>query len=274
MRHPTAVIHPGARLDASVEVGPYAVIEEGVVLGPGCVVGPYVHLAGRVVAGARNRFHAGCVIGDAPQDLKYDGAPTEVRIGEGNTFREHVTVNRASRAGGATVIGSHNFLMASAHVGHDCTVGDHVIMANGALLGGHVQVGDRAFLSGISGAHQFVRIGTLALMQGTTAVTKDLPPYCMARDVNRLCGLNTVGLRRAGIPGPERMELRRLYHELFRGRRPWKETLVAARGEYTGAPALALLEFVAGSKRGVCADPARRRWAGAAPEAEDADQGG
>lgn len=271
MIHPTAIIHPRAQLDSSVTVGPYAVVEEGVVLGPGCVVGPQVHLAGRVVAGARNRFHTGCVIGDAPQDLKYDGAPTEVRIGDDNTFREHVTVNRATRPGGATVIGSHNFLMANAHVAHDCVVGDRVILANGVLLGGHVRVGDRAFLSGNSGVHQFVRVGTMALMQGCSAITKDLPPYCMARDVNHLCGLNTVGLRRAGIPGEERMELRRLYHELFRGRRPWKESLAAARAEFGGAPALALIEFVSDSQRGVCADPARRRLAGKA-EAVEADE--
>lgn len=273
MIHPTAVIHPRAQLDASVVVGPYAVIDEGVTLGAGCVVGPQVHLTGRVVAGARNRFHTGCVIGDAPQDLKYDGAPSEVRIGEDNTFREHVTVNRATKAGAATVIGSHNFLMANCHVAHDCTVGNHVILANGVLLAGHVRVGDRAFLSGNSGVHQFVRIGTMALMQGCSAVTKDLPPYCMARDVNQLCGLNTVGLRRAGIPGEERMELRRLYHALFRGRRSWKESLDAARAEFGGAPALTLIEFVSHSQRGICADPARRRFAGQAEmgEPEDAE---
>lgn len=268
MIHPTAIVHPRAQLDGSVVVGPYAVVDEGVVLGPGCVVGPQVHLTGRVVAGARNRFHTGCVIGDAPQDLKYDGAPSEVRIGEDNTFREHVTVNRATRAGAATVIGSHNFLMASSHVAHDCVVGNHVILANGALLAGHVRVGDRAFLSGNCCVHQFVRVGTMALMQGGSAITKDLPPYCMARDVNHLCGLNTVGLRRAGIPGEERMELRRLYHQLFRGRRPWKESLVAARAEFGGAPALGLIEFVSHSQRGICVDPARRRQAGQPPEEE------
>lgn len=273
MIHSTAVIHPGAQLDASVSVGPYAIIDEGVILGPGCVVGPQVHLTGRLVAGARNRFHTGCVVGDAPQDLKYDGAPSGVRIGEGNTFREHVTVNRATQAGAATVIGSHNLLMANAHVAHDCLVGDHVILANGAVLGGHARVGDRAFLSGNCCVHQFVRIGTMALMQGGSAVSKDLPPYCVVRDVNHLCGLNTVGLRRAGIPGGERMELRRLYHELFRGRRPWKETLAAARAEYGGAPALALVEFVSVSQRGVCADPSRRRLAAGAA-AEDGEEAG
>ena len=139
MIHPTAIIHPKAKLDPSVRVGPYVVIDEGVELGPQCVIGPHVYLTGLTVIGAHNRFHAGCVIGDAPQDLKYDGKPTRLRIGDHNVFREQFSVHRSTTADGETVIGSHNFLMVNAHVAHNCRVGDHVILANGVALGGHAQ---------------------------------------------------------------------------------------------------------------------------------------
>src|SRR5688572_21337989 len=136
MIHPTAIIHPKAILHAPVRVGPYAVIDEGVELGADCIVGPHVYLTGWTTIGARNHFHAGCVIGDAPQDLKYSNEPTRLRIGDGNVFREHVTVHRSNKAAEETVIGSNNFFMANAHVAHNCLVGDHAILANGALLGG------------------------------------------------------------------------------------------------------------------------------------------
>ena len=148
MIHPTAIIHPGARLDPTVRVGPYAVIDEHVVIGASCRIGPHAHLTGQTRIGANNIFHAGCVIGDAPQDLKYQGAPTRLRIGDNNVFREHVTVHRSNKESQETVIGSYNYLMAHCHVGHNTRVADQVIIANGALLGGHVVVQDRAFLSG------------------------------------------------------------------------------------------------------------------------------
>jgi UDP-N-acetylglucosamine acyltransferase len=254
MIHPTAIVHPGARLDASVSVGPYAVIDGHVTLGPECVVGPHVHLTGHTTVGAKNTFHAGGVIGDAPQDLKYHGEPTRLRIGEGNVFREHVTVHRSNKLEEDTVIGSHNFFMAHCHVGHNCVVGDHVILANGALLGGHVTVGDRAFISGNCLLHQFVRVGTLALMQGGAAISKDLPPYTIARGYNGISGLNVVGLRRAGLTGEERLELRRLYHRLFRSGKPFREALAAAQAEFSSAPAKILLAFAATTQRGLCAD--------------------
>jgi UDP-N-acetylglucosamine acyltransferase len=254
MIHPTAIIHPKAQLDASVSVGPYAVIEEHVVLGPGCRVGPYVHLTGHTTIGAGNVFHAGCVIGDAPQDLKYTDAPTRLRIGDRNVFREHVTVHRANRPEEDTVLGSDNFLMAHCHVGHNARLGDHVIVANGALIAGHVSVADRAFISGNCLVHQFVRVGTLALMQGGAAISLDLPPYCVARGDNGICGLNVVGLRRAGFSSDARLELKRLYHALFRSGRNLRAAVEDARQDFTSAAARVLLDFVASSRRGVCQD--------------------
>jgi UDP-N-acetylglucosamine acyltransferase len=258
MIHPTAIIHPMAHLDFDVEVGPFSVIDQGVTVGPGCVIGPHVHLTGQTVIGKSNRFHTGCVIGDAPQDLKYKGDPTGLRIGDHNVFREHVTVHRSTLVGEETIIGSNNFLMANSHAGHNAQVGNHVIIANGALLAGHASVDDRAFISGNCLVHQFTRVGTLALMQGGSAISKDLPPYTIARGDNGICGLNTIGLRRAGFTGPERLELKRLYHSLFRSGRKMREAIDDAMKEFTAGPARVLLEFVAAARRGVCADSGAR----------------
>src|ERR1051326_2681532 len=267
---PTPIIHPKAQLDPTVSVGPYAVVDEHVVAGPNCWIGPHAHLTGHTTIGAGNRFHAGCVIGDAPQDLKYAGAPTPLRIGDHNVFREHTTEHRSNRESEATVIGSHNFLMAHSHVGHNAQVADHVIVANGALLAGHALVQDRAFISGNCLVHQFVRVGTLALMQGGAAISKDLPPYCVARGDNGICGLNSVGLRLAGFTAEQRLELKRLYHALFRSGEKLSAALAAARGSFTSEHARALLEFVAATRRGLCADTGKSAEEEEAREAREA----
>jgi UDP-N-acetylglucosamine acyltransferase len=252
--HPTAIIHPKAKLDSTVRVGPYSIIDESVEVGAHCTIGPYVYLTGLTTIGAHNQFFAGCVIGEAPQDLKYQGASTGLRIGDHNVFREHATVHRSAKLGEETTLGSHNFLMALCHVGHNCQLGNGVIVANGALLGGHVSLADRAFISAHCLLHQFVRVGTLALMQGGSAISKDLPPYTVARGSNGICGLNTVGLRRAGFSPAERLELKALYHALFRRGANLRTALAAAQKKFSSAPAKVMLDFVAGSKRGVCAD--------------------
>lgn len=257
MIHPTAIVHPKAQLDSTVSVGPYAVIDEHVQIGANCWIGPHVHLTGITVVGRNNRFHAGCVIGDAPQDLKYHGEPTRLRIGDDNVFREHVTVHRSNKLDEETVVGSHNFLMAGSHVGHNCAVGDNVILANNALLGGHVHVADRAFISGNCLVHQFARIGTLALMQGGSAISKDLPPFTIARGDNGMCGLNIVGLRRAGYDSAQRLELRRLYQALFRHREKWSLALENARLQFTSEAARVMIDFLAASQRGICRDVSR-----------------
>jgi UDP-N-acetylglucosamine acyltransferase len=254
MIHPTAVIHPNAKLDPSVDVGPYAVIDSGVTLGSGCVVGPHVYLTGDLVAGRGNRFYAGSVIGEAPQDLKYQGEPTGVRIGDNNFFREHVTVHRSNNLTEQTTIGSHNLLMAHCHVGHNAQIGSHVILANGALLAGHVSISDRVFISGNCLVHQFVRVGMLAMMQGGSGISQDLPPFTVARGDNGICGLNVVGLRRANFAPEVRRELKRLYLVLFRGGRRLREAVEEAREDFHSEPATLLIDFVASTKRGICAD--------------------
>jgi UDP-N-acetylglucosamine acyltransferase len=257
MIHSTAIIHPQAKLDPTVNVGPYAVIDADVELGANCRVGPHVYLTGVTRIGAGNQFHAGCVIGDAPQDLKYKNEATRLRIGDHNVFREHVTVHRSNKLAEDTVIGSNNFLMANAHVAHNCSVGNHVIIANGALLGGHALVQDRAFISGNCLVHQFTRVGTLALMQGGAAISKDLPPFCVALQDNEICGLNVVGLRRAGFAADQRLELKQLYRFLFRTGKNFRPAVAEAQSKFTGPAAKSFLEFVGAAKRGVCSDNGR-----------------
>jgi UDP-N-acetylglucosamine acyltransferase len=254
MIHSTAIIHRKADLDPTVQVGPYAVVDEGAVVGPHCLIGPHVHLTGLTTIGAHNRFHAGCVIGDAPQDLKYQNEPTRLRIGEHNVFREHTTVHRSNQIDEDTVIGSNCFLMQHCHLGHNTRLGDYVIVAGGALLAGHVTVDDRAFISGNCLVHQFVRIGTLAMMQGGAAISKDLPPFTIARGNNSIAGLNIVGLRRAGFSREERLELKRAYHLLCRTDGRLSERLAEARSQFSSGPAQDLVHFIASARRGVCPD--------------------
>src|SRR3954469_11550342 len=252
MIHPTAVVHPKAKLDSTVRVGPNAVIDENVELGPHCVVGPHVYLTGVVIAGAHNRFHAGCVMGDVPVDLKYTGEPTRLLIGDHNVFREHVTVNCSNTLEEDTIIGSHNFLTPHGHVGHNTRIGDQSVLGGGAMLAGHVVVEDRAFISGNCLVHQFCRIGTLAMMQGGAAVSKDLPPFTVASGLNGIVGLNMVGLRRAGFKPEERLELKRVYNALFRAAKNLRAAVDSAQAMFTSSGARIILDFIAGSKRGVC----------------------
>jgi len=259
MIHPTAIIHPKAKLDSTVRVGPYSVIDESVEIGPGCIIGPHVYITGVTTIGAENEFHAGAVIGDKPQDFKYDGSPTAVRIGNKNFFREHCTVQRSTKPGEETVIGSNNFIMHHSHVGHNCVVGNHVILGGGAILAGHAVVQDRAFLSGNCMVHQFTRVGTLALMQGGSAISKDLPPFTIALHENEICGLNIIGLRRAGFTSEQRLELKAAYRALFRSGKNMRAAVAEAQTKYPSGPARTLLDFVAASKRGVCSDVSRAK---------------
>jgi len=264
--HPSAIIHPGAKLHPDIQVGPFVVIDADVTVGAGCVLEPHVYLTGSTTIGANNRFFAGCVIGGAPQDLKYKGEPTSLRIGDGNVFREHVTVHRSALAGKETVLGSHNFLMANSHVGHNCLLGDGNILANCVALAGHVTLANRVFISGNAVVHQFTRLGTLSMMQGLSGISKDLPPFTIARGINEVCGLNTVGLRRAGIGSAERLELRQLYQAVFRSRLGLRQAVQEARAKFASPSALLFLAFIEESTRGICSDPGRRSPEPAAEE--------
>jgi len=171
-------------------------------------------------------------------------------------------VHRSNKLEEDTVIGSGNFLMAHSHVGHNARLGNQIIIANGALLAGHVAVDDRAFISGNCLLHQFVRVGRLALMQGGSAISKDLPPFTIARGDNGICGLNVVGLRRAGVASEERLELKKLYHVLFRSGQNMHNALAVAELRFTGELTQVMMNFVATSKRGVCTDVGEHHEAG------------
>jgi UDP-N-acetylglucosamine acyltransferase len=254
MIHPTALISPTAVLGEGVEVGPFAVIEDGVVLGPGCRVLGHAQVLTGVVMGSRNTVDRGAIIGGDPQSLSFDPATRSgVRIGNDNVFREHVTLHRSTAAGGATVLGDGNFLMAHCHLGHDCTVGDRNVIANAVLLGGHVTIGDRTFLGGGSAYHQFIRVGDQAMVQGNSSISADVPPYCIGHDFNLLAGLNIIGLRRAGLDSAARLELKRLYRRVYKDACGPVKAAAALLPEIMSASGRRFLEFIAqpGSK-GLC----------------------
>lgn len=256
--HPTALVSADAQLADDVTVGAFAVIDGPVTLGPGCSVEAHARMIGPLIAGTGNSFGSSCVIGGPPQHTAYMGEPTLVEIGDGNTFREHTTVHRAMPVGvgpgsGVTRIGSSNLFMAGAHVAHDCVVGNHSVFANCALLGGHAETGDRVFLSGNSAVHQFCKIGRLAFLSGCSGCSKDLPPFWVMQDVNRICGVNVIGMRRAGVPTNEIQAVRRAFRFIYIERVTISAAVLRMEAEMGGLPAVReLIDFIRSSKRGIC----------------------
>lgn len=198
------MIHPRAELHPTVQVGAYAVIGERVKVGPGTVIGHHAVVEGWTEMGARNQIFPGAAIGLEPQDLKYDGSPSSVQIGDDNLIREYVTINRATGTGEATIIGNRNLLMAYVHVGHNCVIEDRVVIANGTALAGHIRIESRATISGVLGIHQFVHVGRLAMVGGMSRINRDVPPYMLVEgNPARVRSLNKVGLNRAGLTSAE-----------------------------------------------------------------------
>jgi UDP-N-acetylglucosamine acyltransferase len=250
--HPTAIIDPQARIDASVSIGAYTVIDGPVVIGPQCVIASQVKLIGPMVLGRGNTIHSFAVLGDAPQDLKYHDQPSRVIIGDGNIFREHMTVHRGTN--GDTVIGSNGFFMVGSHVGHNCRVGNGVTMVNSAVLGGHVQVSDRAIIGGLCAVHQHCRVGRLAMISNNSAHNVDIPPYCIAMDINMVTQLNAVGLRRSGMSRENINAVRQMFKILFRDNRglSLNKKISLLPPELQAVPEVReFTDFVATSKRGI-----------------------
>ncbi|HIJ66471.1 MAG TPA: acyl-ACP--UDP-N-acetylglucosamine O-acyltransferase [Candidatus Hydrogenedentes bacterium] len=221
--HPTAIVHPKAALSEDVEVQAYSVIGAHVQIGPGTVVGPHCVIEGRTTIGRNNRLFSGTQIGVLCQDLKHrEGLIGRACIGNGNTFREHVTISASTMEGyddehRVTAIGDHCLFMACAHVGHDCHLGNRVIIANGTLLAGHVEIEDNAQLSGLCGVHQECAIGTMAYVGGCSRINKDVPPYMLVEGNPARCGgPNTVGLRRNGLDGAARARIKAMYRIMYR----------------------------------------------------------
>jgi UDP-N-acetylglucosamine acyltransferase len=253
--HPTAVIHPRAQLAGSVTVGPYSVIGEHVELGEGTEVISHTVIEGHTRIGRNNRIFPYVSIGFAPQDVKYQGEPTRVEIGDGNTIREFVSIHRANTLGeGVTRIGNHNLLMAYVHIAHNCTLGDHIIMANGASLAGHIEIQDHATVGAYCGIHQFCRIGAYSFLGAFSAVNQDILPYSKTSAPRPLgvYGTNKIGLERRGLPPDDIRELEGAFRLLTRSKLNTTQALEAIEAKGFQSPHVkALVEFIKSSQRGV-----------------------
>lgn len=211
------MIHSRAELHPTVQIGAYVVIGERVKVGPGTVIGHHAIIDGWTEIGARNQIFPGAAIGLEPQDLKYDGTPSLVKIGDDNLIREYVTINRATGGDEATVIGNRNLLMAYVHVGHNCLIEDRVIISNSTALAGHIHIESRATISGVLGIHQFVHIGRLAMIGGMSRINRDVPPYMLVEgNPARVRALNRVGLQRAGLATAEAGKTMQALKKAFR----------------------------------------------------------
>jgi len=254
MIHPSAIIHPGARLGAKVSIGAYSIVGEHVEIGDDTRIGPHVVIEGRTRIGRNNRVFQFCSLGAAPQDKKYANEPTHLEIGDGNTIREFCTLNcGTAQDAGVTRLGRDNWIMAYVHLAHDCQIGDHTIFANNAQLAGHVHVGDHAILGGFTGVHQFVRIGAHSFTAIATVLVHDLPPYVMAAgDTAKPYGINVEGLRRRGFSAEAMAAIKRAYKTLYKtGLTLDQAKAQLAERAKTCAEIGVLTEFLQGCTRGI-----------------------
>ncbi len=254
MIHPTAIVHPAAKLGADVVVGPYSIIGEHVEIGDGTRIGPHVVIEGHTRIGRDNEIFQFCSIGAAPQDKKYDAEPTRLEIGDRNTIREFCSFNvGTSQDADVTRVGNDNWIMAYVHIAHDCQVGNNTIFANNATLAGHVQVGDWAILGGFTGVHQFVRVGAHSFCGVGTVLLQDLPPYVtVAGNPAAPHGINSEGLRRRGYSAEGIAAIKRAYRSLYRSGLKLDEAraqIAAIAAEHAEVAAFA--EFIAHSGRGL-----------------------
>jgi UDP-N-acetylglucosamine acyltransferase len=254
--HPTAIIHPRAQVSSDVSVGPYSLIGENVEIGEGSEVMSHAVIDGRTRLGKNNHIFPYASIGLAPQDLKYNGEPTRVEIGDGNSIREFVTIHRGTVEGeGVTRIGSHNLLMAYVHIAHDCNLGNNIIMANGASLAGHVEIQDHATVGAFTMIHQFCRIGAYSFLGSATLVNQDILPYSKTsapRPVE-VYGSNRLGLERRGLTKEDLKDLEAAFRLLTRSKLNTTQALEAIEAKGFQSPHVkALVDFIKSSQRGVC----------------------
>ncbi|MBT3176143.1 MAG: acyl-ACP--UDP-N-acetylglucosamine O-acyltransferase [Desulfobacula sp.] len=254
MIHPTAIIDPCAQIDANVTIGPYAIIKSDVHIGSGTTIGPYTTIEQYVTIGENCQIFQYAAIGCAPQDLKFHGEKTYLKIGKGSIIREFVTINRGTEAGGGvTEVGEENYLMAYTHIAHDCKTGRQVILANNSTLAGHIIIGDNVTVGGLVAIHQFVQIGDFAYIGGKSAVVKDIPPYVIAAgDRATLHGLNNVGLKRHKFPKSTLQELKKAYRIFFRIGLTVKQASERVKAETEQIPEVKnFIKFIINSNRGV-----------------------
>ncbi len=256
--HPTAIVSPGAVLAPDVTVGAYSIIGEHVRIGAGTKVGPHCVVDGHTTIGANNHFYQFCSIGGMPQDKKYQGEPTRLEIGDGNTVREYVTINTGTAQDvGVTRLGHDNWIMAYVHIAHDCQIGHHTVIANGVQLAGHISIGDWAILGGLSAVHQFVRIGAHVMVGGTSSIRQDIPPYLIgAGDPFRPVGINSEGLQRRGVEPQTVATLKEAYKLLYRRKLTVEDAVAEIQALQSKEPqshdaVQVLLEFLRSSTRGI-----------------------
>jgi UDP-N-acetylglucosamine acyltransferase len=253
MIHPTAIIHPHARLGADCQIGPYCVIGEHVELGAGAKLHSHVVIEGHTKLGRENEIYPFASIGLKTQDLKWKGGVTRTEIGDYNSFREYVTIHSATEDGDVTRVGSHNNLLAYTHVAHDCQLGNHIIMSNNATLAGHIVVEDHVVMGGFAAAHQFCRIGKMAMIGGYTKVVQDVVPFTIT-DGNPAATrtLNKVGMQRNGVAEDSQTALRQAYKILFREGLTIAKAIELMEKDLPASPEVKhLIEFIRGSERGI-----------------------
>jgi UDP-N-acetylglucosamine acyltransferase len=251
--HPTAIVDPSAKVGAGTMVGPYSVIGANVVIGENCWLQHHVTLQGPMRAGAGNKFYAYCSIGQQTQDLKYAGEPTYLEIGDENTFREFVTVNRSTKSDGKTRIGSRGNFLAYSHIGHDCVVGNEVVFSNNGTLAGHVQVGDNAVMGGLTAVHQFCRIGRFAITGGCSKIVQDVPPFMIA-DGNpaEVRGVNLVGLERKNYPADKVKLIKEAFRLIYRSKYNTGQAVEAVEKELTQSEEIReIVQFIKTTERGI-----------------------
>jgi len=258
--HPTALVDPGATVHPGVRIGAFSVVGRDVTIGAGAEIGHHCVLEGRLEIGPRVKIGHGSVVGGPPQDVKYkDGTQSGVRIGSGTVIREYVTIHRATRADGWTEVGDGCLVMTMSHIAHDCRVGDGAIIINYAGITGHCEIGERATIGGLTGIVPFTRVGAYAYVGGFSKVTADVPPYMLADGIPAAAhGINVVGLRRVGMPASDRRVLQDAYRILYRSGLAPGAALERIRRELpAAAPVTRLVQFIEGSRRGICGPPRR-----------------
>jgi UDP-N-acetylglucosamine acyltransferase len=250
---PTARVHPDAVIGPRTRIGEFCIVEQDVRIGEDCVLEPYVYVKRWTTLGDRNEISAGTVLGTDPLDKNFKGARSYLRIGNGNTIREHYTISRGTQPESITTIGDGNYIMTSGHIAHNCTIGNNTVIASCALVAGHVEVEDQAFISGGVVIHQYSKIGRLAMIGGNTRVNLDVPPFFLYSgfDVEPK-GLNLVGLKRAGFSLAQVARLKKAYQTLYRSGLKLEEALVKIESDSSDENLSHLVRFIRNSKRGIC----------------------
>ncbi len=253
--HPQAIVAASAKLGKGVKIGPYAVVGEDVELGDGCVLQAHGMVGGPSKFGRNNTFYSFSAIGGDPQDYTFQGERTEMVAGEGNIFREYVTVSRGTqKGGGKTSLGDGNFLLAYSHIGHDCSIGSNTLFVNGATLAGHVTVEDFATIGAFCPVHQFCRIGRYAYIGASTVITQDVPPFSkiVTERETKSFGINVIGLERKGFSPARLQALKRAYRFLLRAKLNTSQALAEMRKSLgDSADVQELIKFIESAERGI-----------------------